>query len=266
MANDGKNEAVAGRILVVDDELAICRTLQRYLGRFGHTVRTASDVPEAVALLTEEGFDLVVTDLRLPGASGLDLLVEVRSRSPGTRMIMMSGAADLPSAAAAIQRGVDQLVLKPFDMADMRAHVEASLARRYAERSAKVEREVLEARLRQRDTESRVWVLRAAHALATAVEAKDAYTAGHATRVTAYAMGIAEVVGGIDLLRFRLAGDLHDVGKIGVPDVVLNKPDRLDPDEWAMVRQHPEIGERILAPIASTRAGSGASSPDMPSG
>jgi putative two-component system response regulator len=92
-------------------------------------------------------------------------------------------------------------------------------------------------------------VLRAAHALAAAVEAKDAYTAGHATRVTAYALTIAREMGGIDPTRFRLAGDLHDVGKIGVPDNVLNKPGRLTVEEFDMVKKHPEIGERILQPM-----------------
>jgi HD-GYP domain-containing protein (c-di-GMP phosphodiesterase class II) len=85
--------------------------------------------------------------------------------------------------------------------------------------------------------------------LADAVEAKDPYTAGHATRVTAYAMSIAEALGGIDLLRFRLAGDLHDVGKIGIPDVILNKPGRLEPGEMELVRRHPETGARILEPL-----------------
>ena len=238
-----------GRILVVDDEESICRSLQRYLTRLGHRVDTANSVPEALKHVVPGRFDLVLTDLRLPGPSGLDLLVEVRSRSPGTRMILMSANADLPSAAAAIDQGIDQLMLKPFELEDLAVRVEQSLARRRAEREAERQRELLEAQLRQRETESKIWVLRAAHALAAAVEAKDPYTAGHATRVTAYAMSIAEVTGGIDLLRFRLAGDLHDVGKIGVPDVVLNKPERLTPEEYALVQKHPVTGAHILEPL-----------------
>lgn len=242
-------EAPGGTILVVDDEPNICRLLERYLGRLGHTVQTAYSVPEAVEWLTRGRFDLVLTDLRLPGPSGLDLLVEVRSRAPGTRMILMSAHADISAAAAAIERGIDQLIIKPFELEDLRSRVDSSLARYRAEHEALQEREDLQARLRQRDTESKIWVLRAAHALAAAVEAKDPYTAGHATRVTAYAMCIAEELGGIDLLRFRLAGDLHDVGKIGVPDNVLNKPERLTAEEFDAVKKHPEVGERILQPM-----------------
>jgi putative two-component system response regulator len=242
-------EMSSGRILAVDDEPNICRLLDRYLTRLGYEVETAMTVPEAVGLLAERHFDLVITDLRLPGPTGLDLLVEVRSRSPGTRMILMSAHADISAAAAAIDLGIDQLIIKPFELEDIQLRVSDSLARRRAEREAKKERELLEARLRQRETESKIWVLRSAHALTAAVEAKDPYTAGHAIRVTAYAMTIAEIVGGIDLLRFRLAGDLHDVGKIGVPDTVLNKPDRLTVEEFDLVKKHPVIGARILEPL-----------------
>jgi putative two-component system response regulator len=161
----------------------------------------------------------------------------------------MSAHADVYAAAAAIERGVDQLIVKPFELEDLRARVSDSLAKRRAATEAAEEREQLESKLRQRDTESKVWILRAAHALATAVEAKDEYTAGHATRVTAYALTMAEEIGGIDPVRFRLAGDLHDVGKIGVPDNVLNKPDRLTDEEFALVRKHPETGAHILEPL-----------------
>jgi response regulator RpfG family c-di-GMP phosphodiesterase len=238
-----------GRILVVDDEPNICRLLSRFLARLGYHIETAGSVGEALGLLHRDWFDLVLTDLRLPGASGLDLLVEVRARAPGTRMILMSAHADVHAASTAIERGVDQLIVKPFELEDLRERVAESVARRHAERDAEAERETLESRLRQRDTESKIWVLRAAHALVTAVEAKDEYTAGHATRVTAYALTLAEAIGGIDPVRFRLAGDLHDVGKIGVPDSVLNKPGRLTDAEFDLVRKHPVTGSHILEPL-----------------
>src|SRR5687768_8858925 len=97
-----------GRILVVDDEPNICRLLNRYLTRLGYEIETAGSVGEALGLLRRDWFDLVLTDLRLPGASGLDLLVEVRARTPGTRMILMSAHADVHAASTAIERGVDQ--------------------------------------------------------------------------------------------------------------------------------------------------------------
>lgn len=235
-----------GVILVVDDNLGALRLAERALGRLGHQVDTASSVSEALRRLEDLRYDVVVTDLRMPGASGLDLLSELRTRWPETRAILMSAHAAPADAALAIEYGVDRLLLKPFRLDELRAGVEKALAEKRARVETARNRELISAALRQRQTESKIWVLRAAHALAAAVEAKDAYTAGHATRVTAYALAIAEVIGGIDLERFRLAGDLHDVGKIGVPDAVLNKPDRLTTEEIELVKRHPEAGERIL--------------------
>lgn len=241
--------SAGSRILVVEDEQALRRLLRRFLGEQGYSVTTAPDAPEALELLDRERFDLVVTDLRLPSASGLELLAEVRARLPGTRTVLMSGMADVPSLVAAVERGVDAVLLKPFELEELRLQVEQSLGRLRAERTATRERDLLEARLRQRDAESRLWTLRAARALVTAVEVKDAYTAGHAKRVTSYSMSIATVTGGIDLLRYPLAGDLHDVGKIGIPDSVLNKPGVLTAAEAAKVEEHPVAGARILEPL-----------------
>lgn len=238
-----------GRILLVDDEPTVRRLLTRFLTRLGYEIESAGCVDDALVLIRPGRFDLVLTDLRLPGASGLDLLVEIRARAPGTRMILMSADADVHAASMAIDLGVDQLIVKPFELDDLRARVDESISRRRAAQRAEVERESLEYRLRQRDTESRLWVLRAAHALATAVEAKDEYTAGHATRVTAYALTIGDVIGTIDPVRFRLAGDLHDVGKIGIPDSVLNKPGRLTALEYEQVKKHTVTGAHILEPL-----------------
>lgn len=242
-------ERLAGTILVVDDESTIRESLARFLERQGHTVRTAANVTDAVRIVAAERFDLVITDLKLPDRTGIDLLVEIRARAPETRLILMSAYADVPAAASAIEQGIDFLFAKPFPLAEIGQQAAQSIARHRAADRAERTRKRLEARLELSELEGRSWVRRAAHALAMAVEAKDRYTAGHARRVTEYAITIAEVVGGIDLLSFHLAGELHDVGKIGVPDQVLNKPDRLTADEFAMVREHPVTGARILQPL-----------------
>jgi putative two-component system response regulator len=243
------NGAPPGRVLVVDDDEGVLRTAARILETDGHLVDTAPSVPAAVQRLSHADYDVVVTDMIFPGGSGVDLMVEVRSRAPATRIVLMTGQADLHAAADAVVHGIDRLLLKPFSLMELRGAVEGSLNLRRRQRRSEQERELLEARLRQRDTESKIWILRAAHALAHAVEAKDPYTAGHARRVTAYAMTVAEITGDVDLLSFRLAGDLHDVGKIGVPDRVLSKPARLTRREFDMVRKHPGIGARILTPL-----------------
>lgn len=238
-----------GTVLLVDDDASVRTTFERYLSRVGHHVETAASVEEAREKLSSASYDVVVTDLQMPESSGLELLAELRERWPSTRAILMSGGAQAADAAVAIERGIDRLLLKPFDLEVLRTAVEKALAERRAQSKVAQDRELFEALVRQRKTTSDLWVLRAARSLATAVEAKDAYTAGHAARVTGYSMCIAEVIGGIDVPSFRLAGDLHDVGKIGVPDAVLNKPGRLTEEEFALVREHPSIGSRILEPL-----------------
>jgi putative two-component system response regulator len=242
-------DSAGARILIVEDEPRVCGTLARYLSRTGYQVQTAACVPEALARMRLDRFETLVVDLRLPGGSGMDILTEARLRSPDTRFILMSGNAEFADAAAAVQQRIDAILQKPFDLAEMGARVDESVARYRAAGSAAAERARLEARVRQRDHESKLWVLRAAHSLAHAVEAKDPYTAGHAQRVTAYAVCMGRACGGIDLEQFRLAGQLHDVGKIGVPDVVLNKPAPLTAEEFDLVRQHPAAGWRILEPL-----------------
>jgi putative two-component system response regulator len=238
-----------GRILVVEDEPEIRRLVEQYLQWLDYEVETAENVAAAEATLARSTFDLVLTDLRLPDASGLDLTLYVKKHTPGTRMILMSAHADASSAAAAMDRGVDYLLLKPFDPADLRSRIEQSFARRWAEQEADRERRIMQARLLNQEARDQSWLRRAAHALASAVEAKDRYTAGHVSRVTGYAMEMAEELGGIDLARFRLACGLHDVGKIGVPDAVLNRPARLTDEEYAMVVEHPAVGAKILEPL-----------------
>jgi len=245
----GLDRSAAEKVLVVDDDAEVRRVLQRVLGRLGYNVETVSTVPDALERLSGASYDLMITDLEMPGASGLDLLAAVRARWPLTRTILMSGRAQAADAAAAIEHGIDRLLLKPFEIDELRAGVEKSLAEGRAQLKLARDRDTFDSLVSERENESRLWVLRAAHALAAAVEAKDAYTQGHTTRVTAYALAIAEVVGGIDRASFSLAGDLHDVGKIGVPDAILNKPGRLDEEELAVIRQHPKTGARILEPL-----------------
>jgi response regulator RpfG family c-di-GMP phosphodiesterase len=236
-------------VLIVDDDVAVRSTCERFLSRIGYRIRTASAKEEALLLLEEGGIDIVVTDLQMPGGSGLDLLKEIQSRVPDVPTILMSGRAEVEDAALALERGVVRLLIKPFLMSELSSSVQIALEQRGEREQVGRDRVSLADMVQQREAESRTWILRAAHALAAAVEAKDAYTAGHASRVTAYGMTLAEAVGGIDLPSFRLGGDLHDVGKIGVPDLVLNKPDRLTDQEFSLVRQHPSAGVQILKPL-----------------
>jgi putative two-component system response regulator len=238
-----------GSILLVDDEAQLREMIARFLRRLGHRVDAVESAREALDCLARGTYDLVITDLQMPGESGLDVLAQVHTGGRGTRAILMSGRAEATDAAAAIEHGVDRLLLKPFDLPELQLAVERALGERRSQLRAEGQRELYDAMVRHRKTESKIWVLRAAHALVTAVEAKDSHTRGHATRVTSYAMVLADTLGGFDLGSIRLAGDLHDVGKIGIPDAILNKTDVLSDEELAIVQKHTEIGRRILEPL-----------------
>src|SRR5690606_15142085 len=138
---------------------------------------------------------------------------------------------------------------KPFTLDELRDCAEQALAAGRARTQAAAEVEQLTRELRAREGEVRELVLRGVRSLVAAVEAKHPYTRGHSERVSRYAVAIARALGGLDTGRIALAGELHDIGKIGIPDRILNKPGRLTDDEMLKIMEHPAIGRRILEPL-----------------
>lgn len=239
-------------VLVVEDESQVREVIATFLKREGFDVVEANDVPSGISHLTRE-FDVVVTDLRLPGASGHEVVSAVKSRWPDTPVIVITGIFDAQVAADALHAGADRYLFKPFGMPDLRNHLIDSLARRdRLQREADALGE-LDVDARERAEAARNDVLRGALSLVRAVEVRDPYTRGHSRRVASLASRIAEAIdpGGAMLPRERLelACELHDVGKIGVPDVILNKSEALTPAELAKIREHPRVGRRILEPM-----------------
>lgn len=237
------------RVLVADDEPAFRDSIIRSLRRWGAVAVEAADVTDALACLEAETFDLLITDVNMPGRSGIDLAREVRSRWPSLAVLMMTGEADPSTPIQAFHHGVDRFLLKPFTLDELRQRVREALEICAARAQAASKVALLTRELRAREAEVRELVLRGVRALVAAVEAKHPYTRGHSERVSRYAVAIGRAVGGLDLERLALAGELHDIGKIGVPDHILNKPGQLTDDEMRQVREHPAIGRRILEPL-----------------
>jgi HD-GYP domain-containing protein (c-di-GMP phosphodiesterase class II) len=156
-------------------------------------------------------------------------------------------------AADALNAGADRYLFKPFGMPELRAHLLDALGRRDRALAERANRPLPDPAEHERDTRVREAVLRGAHALVRAVEARDPFTAGHSERVGTYAAILADGVDPTGILvdrdSLRLACELHDVGKIGVPDVVLNKDSDLTPAEFTSVKAHPRVGRRILEPL-----------------
>jgi putative two-component system response regulator len=224
------------RILVIDDEEVIRLLVVEILETVGHTVTGAESAERALKLLEHDDFDLVVSDIVMPGLSGLELLELVRARHASLPVILVTGAGTYDTLSQALTRGAAGLVTKPFAHTDLQSAVEHALER--ATRSRDELRE-------------RLLAPTLASALANAIEARDSYLHGHCERLAALAVRISELLELPieEIETVRLGAILHDVGKIGIPDRVLLKPGPLDAEERRIIETHPEIGDKLLEPL-----------------
>ncbi|MBW2541764.1 MAG: response regulator [Deltaproteobacteria bacterium] len=263
----------ARTVLFVDDEPNILKSVQRLLRQEEMNVLCASTGEEALEILSQTPAQVVVTDQRMPEMSGVDLLSAVRERHPEIIRMMLTGFTEIKVAVEAINRGeIYRLITKPWNDDELRATIrqafEQADLKDEIKRLNRVTREQnfrlqdmnrnLEEKVRERTKQlaSKHRELRTAYvqtvgALAEAVDAKDAYTRGHSERVGVYASKIAREMGFSKefIERVYIAGLLHDVGKIGIRDSVITKPDKLTREEYEEIQAHPEIGAKILEPV-----------------
>jgi putative two-component system response regulator len=224
------------RILVIDDEPIVRMLVAEILETAGHDVVVAESAEQALSLFEAEDLELVVSDVVMPGLSGLELLETVRARRASLPVILITGAGTYETLSQALTRGAAGLVTKPFSHAELQSAVAEALER--ASRSREELRE-------------RLLAPTLASALANAIEARDSYLHGHCERLASLAVRIAEELGlePDEIETLRLGAILHDVGKIGIPDRVLLKPGPLDDEERRIVETHPEIGDKLLEPL-----------------
>jgi len=239
------------RCVVVDDEPRLRRVLVRLLEGEGFACREAGSGTEALELLQQEPAPLVISDLRMPQMDGVGLLREVIARWPDTAVIMVTAVAEVESAVACLQIGALDYVAKPFHLDEVRARVMQALDKRRLKLEIEGYRKHLEERVKEQARRIEELSLERLQALVHFLEEKDAYLRGHSVRVTKYAvetgrrLGLRQEV--IDVI--ALGAELHDIGKIGVSEVVLHKPGKLTDAEYRHIMEHPAIGARILAPL-----------------
>ncbi|MEP6590904.1 MAG: HD domain-containing phosphohydrolase [Gemmatimonadota bacterium] len=248
--------------LVVDDEENIRTTLAKFLTGMGHEVVVASNAAEAVEHVRRRKIGCVLLDIRLPDASGLDLVPTLLELEPFAAILMLTAVNDAHSAALCMQRGATDYLVKPVDLADLQRAIVRALARRseaieQAQTQAWLRQEIVQrgAELRrERGNLERISVA-TLEALVNALEAKDPYLRGHSARVADLSAMIASEMGlGDELVELvRTAGRLHDIGKIGVRDEVINKKGPLTDEEFEHVKAHVVIGAQILAPLTHLR-------------
>ncbi len=237
-------------ILIVDDEPSICEILARWLRREGYVCRTASSAEEALRCLSLYEFALLVSDIRMPGKSGLELLSLVRERfDDSIGVIMVTGVDDRKTAIHALELGAYGYIVKPFDENEVIIQVACATERRRLTLQSRQYEHRLEQEVRERTAEVRKREAEIILRLMSASEYRDDETGSHIRRIGLYAATLAEVAGWNqdDVNTIRLAGTMHDIGKIGVPDSILLKPGKLTSEEFDVVKTHSEIGARILS-------------------
>lgn len=240
------------RVLIVDDEKVIRRLLHQKLSREGYQSLEAVSAEQALNKLRNNAIGLVILDIRMPGKSGIELLPEIKASYPDTAVIMATATTDINVAIRCMKQGAYDYITKPFNLEEVILSVDRALEKRRLKLENKEYQQHLEEKVAEQAKKIRTSFLGAITALAYALEAKDKYTSGHSQRVADIAVAIAKETGlSPEIIdKVKLAGLLHDIGKIGVMESVLNKAGSLTDEEFRHIQEHPETGEHILAPIA----------------
>ncbi len=265
------SEPSNARLLIVDDEESV-RSLLHDLLRDVYQCDVAACGEEALALVDRTSYNVVLSDIMMPGMSGIELLERIKADRPDTSVIMVSANHDTRRAVGALRQGAYDYIVKPFELEE----VELSVQRALEHQRLVTENRVYQTQLEQL-VEARTDELRLANdflqekssklaemvselsrtyrstlgALAMALDARDAETRGHSERVVAFSLRLGVQIGlsKEELTNLERGALLHDVGKIGVRDAILLKPAPLTAEEWLEMKLHPEFGRAILAQV-----------------
>jgi len=256
-------------IMVVDDEKMITTTLSTMFKlMLKENVLVFNDVDQALecAELKSHKVDLIISDFMMPKMNGLEFLKSVREKSPDTVTILLTGYADKENAIRSINEiGLYYYLEKPWDNNDLIKVVKNGLEKKELEDDLKQKFDELEKtnreitrlyELLQNDYNTETENARSlVVSLANVIEAKDQYTDGHTRRVGIISRMLGEKLGLMEekLSILETAGIIHDIGKVGVPENILNKPGKLSPEEFDVIKKHTEIGETILKPLGSLK-------------
>jgi response regulator RpfG family c-di-GMP phosphodiesterase len=237
---------------VVDDDAQVRQSLARVIEVHGLATKQASSGAEALAILERDGeVPLVISDIYMPEMDGVTFIREALQRYPDMAIVMLTGVAEVATAVECLKLGALDYISKPVLIEEVRARVDKALEKRELVLQNRFYQQHLETRVQELDRRNKQSLINGVQMLVHALEAKDAYTSGHSSRVSRYAVKTAVQLGytGDRLEQLRLGGELHDIGKIGTREDILNKPGPLTPDEFHHIKGHSALGERILAPF-----------------
>lgn len=244
---------VGGHCLIVDDEAHLRRILVRLMTGEGFTCEEAGNGREALQRLAARPATLVLSDLHMPEMDGRELLRQIQSTHRDTAVVMVTGVSDVRTAVACLAEGAMDYLTKPFQLDEVRARVHQALEKQRLVVENRAYQEHLEARVQAQAHRLEEIFLASMQSLAELLEVKDPYTHGHSVRVSRHSAKIARELGcdAAFVAQITLGGTVHDIGKIGVRESVLNKPGALTDEEYQHIMTHPMVGWRILSPLLS---------------
>jgi len=247
------------RILVVDDEEPIREIVASMLGTAGYTCKQAGSGMEALAVLNSgEDFELMLSDLMMADLDGIGLLERTKEKYPDMPVVMVTAVHDISVAWAAIRNGAYDYLLKPFEREQLLNTVSRALENRRLKVENRNYQTNLESLVKARTEQLQTAMANlersydiTLEALGDALDLKDAETEGHSRRVTLFTIAIAQALG---LPREQITiiargAFLHDIGKMAIPDKILNKPGKLEPDEMLIMKEHAYHGYQIVKKI-----------------
>jgi response regulator RpfG family c-di-GMP phosphodiesterase len=245
-------------ILIVDDDWQVREVLHEIFFSAGYTCQLAGDGREGLEAFRSTLPPLTVTDLKMPVMDGIALLQGIRETDSDAAVIVLTGAADVKTAIESLKLGAHDFIMKPVNVDELLIAADRALERR----NLLIERREYQALLERRVEEATQNLEKAYHqlqhtyqqtleALGAALDSRDVGTESHSRRVHGYSLALAREHGVAQDQLTDLAHGvlLHDIGKIGIPDAILLKPGGLTPDEWQIMRTHPEIGKRLIEKI-----------------
>ena len=249
-------------ILIVDDDRQVREVLHQIFVSAGYNCLLANDGREGVEVFEAGRPPLIVTDLKMPVMTGMQLLQQVRAIDADAAVIVLTGAADVKTAIESLKLGAYDFILKPVNVDELLIAAERALERRQLLIERREYHELLERRVVEatHDLASAYRQLQETYhatleALGSALDTRDIGTEAHSRRVHGYTLATARehAVPETDLTDLAHGVLLHDIGKIGIPDAILLKPGPLTPEEWAIMRRHPEIGKALIEKIPFLR-------------
>lgn len=237
------------RVLVVDDERYVREIVRRWLERVGYECTCAESVAAASEILQQQVFEIVTSDISMPGQSGIELLRTVKEKYPETAVLMLTANADTRLAIQALTLGAYGYLLKPIEQEELLCQIERALEHRRLVVENREYTNLLEWKVREQTRHIRLAHEETIQRLVTACMFRDDETGGHIKRTGLSSALVAQAAGWstemVELI--QLAAPMHDVGKVGIPDSILRKPGKLTPEEFRVMQQHTVIGADMLS-------------------